>query len=512
MSANPDRAVRLPGLQQAFAHAVASDGLAYRLDASNARIPGAVTVDVASAADDAFFVTVDDTILAVDFDQADGEARAARLYLLLRERGLLPVITRSGAPGHRHLFCLLQARDRVEAVSTARQLDGDVRRTIRPPLARHRRDGHSSLQLPADPDEALGRLKSGRGAPLTERTRHRIHVDPGGDVDKSEMITKVAWGAANKGWSWEEFELLLLTPDTAVHKIFRERCRQRGWSPERARTWALRYVWEPAAAGVEARPASGGDDTPRLDVLLSHDYSAAWEGKAGPTARVVYLALVQIHLRCGVMPFNASQRELAEMAGIGSRNSVSAALTRLIRDGVIVQKAGLRTSARTDAGVADAWRFGTSILELAPPSDSVSRFPLQHLGHDLFHVRELGKTAQLVYDRVGVSPGATEDIARLSGRSRRTTLSILTTLAHRGLVRRSDSGAWAITGADLDQVAELWDTAPHSHTRRQRHDRERRDYLTWRTGEAVTARGPRRQPASTEHPAEGEPPPTLGGV
>jgi DNA-binding MarR family transcriptional regulator len=282
-------------------------------------------------------------------------------------------------------------------------------------------------------------------------------------------------GLANRDWTAEEFELLLKTPGTGVHDLYEQRASERG--VEVTRTWARDHVWNDAVEKVAADPAHHRGDSPDLDALLKFAEQTAWTGKHGPIVRAVYLALVIIYDRYGSMPFNASQRELAELSGVGSRNTVTQALTTLVREDIISQASGLKASARTDLGVADAWRFERPVHEGLDGRGRVSRFPLEHLGHDLFYSRALGKTAQLVYDQVEAAPGDEAELVLRTGLSRRLINKQVKRLEGADLIGRREDGTLFLTGVDLDEVALKLGIPQRSSAQRNRHDEERSEYL-----------------------------------
>src|SRR5206468_3042197 len=123
-----------------------------------------------------------------------------------------------------------------------------------------------------------------------------------------------------------------------------------------------------------------------------------WPGRTGSSTRAIMLALAKKYATYGNTPFNASQRELAELSGIGSRATVMHALTRLEEDGLVRRRSGHRYSAEATSLVADAWEFVEPLNVASRPANPVSHQPLHHLGHDAFRANALGKTAQYIFD------------------------------------------------------------------------------------------------------------------
>jgi hypothetical protein len=145
-----------PELIEQLARAIVRPGgNALLIDRDNRRIrwmPIAEAVALLAA----FAVEVADDILAVDFDYLDGERLAALLANDLAALGVPSVLVASGGPGRAHLFARIADLALLDVFKArAKELGGDVRRTIRPPLAPHRLGLRPRLISPVDPSEAL---------------------------------------------------------------------------------------------------------------------------------------------------------------------------------------------------------------------------------------------------------------------------------------------------------------------------------------------------------------------
>ena len=459
-------------LRMSFAATVAAAGRwAHQLDRDN-RWVGSLPIGEAASRDVPFCVEVDPPILAVDFDDDRAEVAAAQLYLWLRSRGVLPVLVSSGATGRRHLLCR-PGQLHGSAAEQARSMGGDVRRHIRPPLARHRSGARGELLVPSDPDEALARLEGdGLAQPLTPITLQRVSATAPWAEDRSVAISQVATGLANRGWIEEEFELLLDTPGSGAHQMYQDRAADRGSS--RTREWAMTQVWRRATAFVRASPARGDQDPLHLGVLVSYALSRPWDGRSGPATRAVFLALAKVYERCATMPFNASHRELSELSGLGSRRTVQAALGVLVDHERLVRRhPGPIGAATAEVGLTSTCSFNLELLEHWVTPDPDQHVVLEHVDHDLFRHGELGKTAQLVFDAVLVCGGSARAIAERTGVSERTTRRHLRTLTEHGLVVRGDQSTWRTTGTTLDEAAAWRGTPARAAAQRERHQRER---------------------------------------
>jgi len=151
----------LLALIEAFARLIVRDGgNALLIDRDNKRIRW---VPIASAVASllSFAVDVAADVLAADFDDRDGQRLAAVLANDLAPLGIPSVLVASGRPGHAHLFARVADVTLLDVFKArAKELGGDVRRTIRPPLAPHRMGLTPRLLRPTDPQEALRVLRA----------------------------------------------------------------------------------------------------------------------------------------------------------------------------------------------------------------------------------------------------------------------------------------------------------------------------------------------------------------
>lgn len=470
-------------LRLRFAMAVAApDAVAWEIDKENQRVGPRRAVREAVELDLAFYVrSVSPDILAVDFDKNEPATGAARLYLALRERGYLPVLLASGGDGgRRHVFCRVPEAEQGPMIALAQELRGNHRTEMRPPLARHKLGGRGNLLLPEDPEESLRRLHSSPGSPLGGKTSELLHTAYAARMDRSELLQSLAVGVINRDWTWEEFVLLIGTPGTLAHELFVSRSQSRG--PEQTWQWARQYTWDSAVAYVEANPpVAGHTHAPLLPSLLAYDAATAWPGRSGPARRAVFLALARCYATYGTQPFHASRRKLLELSGLGSTNTVSAALHALEEAKVIVRRSRVANAATDEHGATDAWSFDGTVIRRAEGEPALDILSRRLVGHDLFNYRQLGKTAELVYHRIVQGVVDEGELRCRTEMSARTLHQHLQRLMAVGLVQQDRGGTWVSTEATLDDVAQQLEIPSYAAVLQQRHRKQRLAYREWQS-------------------------------
>lgn len=440
------------------ASAVATPHSVGLLDPRN-NLLGRAPLEVAVREDRAFFVSVRNDILALDFDSATAAQEAEQAYVRLLRAGYAPVLCASGRADHRHLFCSVPPRFREQVLDQLRLRDRGqvVRDTIRPPLSKHR-DGEarSELLLPASPHEASQRLMGLQGVrALGERATFALQSSSSRDA--SGTIFSIALGAANAGWTWEDFELALSCPDTPASNLLGRRCQEQG--RERTLDWLHHHVWCPAVEQVRLSPAVRSQAVP-AGVLAAAAWAMArpWPGRAGPADFCVFIALVWFWRRSGQRRFDASERDIAVVAGISSRRTVQRALRRLREleiDGAPVLVTSSNGHPVTRLHQAATWEIRTIP---ATAGTSMTESTLDQIWavvqHDAFRNSVgLGKTGALVMAHLvhgGMQTVA--ELALVSGTSARTTKEKLLTMEQLGLVVQIGE-EWSCTDQDWDRAA-----------------------------------------------------------
>lgn len=447
-----------PGLVRAFAEAVAAPGqkaLLYRPGGSNeierlTSLPTALHLAEAEGRPCAVYLRPE--ILVGDYDQPELAGAAVTLAGELRAEGLQPVLVASGQPGRRHLFVRVDdveqrglVRDRLKASGA------DVRagkQPIRPPLSPHRLGLPSRLLAPTDATAALDALggpesdeqaRPRRG--LSDATTRLLGQSPP-PGSRSEPVMGALLGLANAGLDREQAWATLRSAPLGG------RYAGPGYGP-RAR---FDREWSKACRRVEEVPAYRDGADVRLHVETYLDASEAdtcWRGVAGSSALAVLRAHAGIACRRGSTSYGASQRELAELAGL-TLPTVRVANIRLRRLGLLSQTrpGGTRDGRR----VATAWRLTLPNVATfyhsshTPERGLIGKRSLRSgltleglLRHDVSRWRALGKgfpALLLALESVGTARVC--HLAARLGRHRVTVSNQLRRLVVQGLVKRSD--------------------------------------------------------------------------
>ena len=295
----------------------------------------------AAASGSAFFVEVAKNMVAADFDKSGAQPAAELFALVLRLRGLQPLVLASGQRGRRHVFARVEnAQWRAELKDFAKVLGADVRRDIRPPLSPHRLQGDPGLRVellaPREPEEALAALTWQRTARAVSDRMWRVIVDGRGRSrypSVSEYVMAAAVAVANLNWTVEDYLGLLTTEGTALAEAYRERAERRG--EDATERWVRDRVWPGSVALVRESPVEGREAAQRLTAMSAWGVCRSWSGRGGPSEQAVYLALVGKACLTGRLEFNASWRELAERSAISGLNTVHRALTALQSQGLL---------------------------------------------------------------------------------------------------------------------------------------------------------------------------------
>lgn len=234
----------------------------------------------------------------------------------------------SGEDSHRHIFCRINRADALRVLHPMGigATDHRLRRYIRPPFTPHRRDGNpASLPvLPEDPSEVHERLRS-TGRPLGRSARSAFSA--GDSRDKSSTIFSAALGAANAGWSFDEFVLALHCPEIPISRLVAHRVAEKG--EEQTARWLHDYIWVTAVERVRDEPAvSRPDVDPQVRATLAWALDQPWKSTQGAIDRSVLSALLWGRRRAGRDVFDMSERDIALAAGV-SRSAAQASLARL---------------------------------------------------------------------------------------------------------------------------------------------------------------------------------------
>lgn len=463
-----------------LASAIATRAPVGLIDANN-RKTGETSLEAAVGADASFYVRARSGKLALDFDSASAVAEAHLAFARLLVAGHAPVLVGSGGPARRHLFCALATTSAVPLLGEIglRPDDGRVRRTIRPPLARHRSGtARSTLLVPNEVAPALARLKGQAPVrPLGEagRTVLRRSSLEGSSASVSDTTFRLAMSAANAGWTVEDFITVITCPAVPFSAILQARIDREGWS--RTLHWLQQEVWVRAVEVVTttppmARRGTGPDTLSAAAWVLDQ----AWPGRNGATDFSVLMSLLSKRARSGQIRFDMSEREVCLACGM-ARDAVHKSLSRLQERGLLTKV--YQPTGRAAVRVAATWRISISHSG-AVMSPQTFELITSALDAEVFRNNSaLGKNALRIYVQL-VARGmlTTRDLAALTGLSLPRVGELLEEMAELAMVEVVGD-EWTATPENLDNVAAELGVAGLLDRQSDRYDRERdaRDIL-----------------------------------
>lgn len=245
------------------------------------------------------------------------------------------------------------------------------------------------------------------------------------------------------------------------------------------------YVLNSARAYVER----ADQVTARSGIAHSSSYvqwaqSQPWPGRTGATDRAVFLALCERMRMERGMPFRASIREVAELAGVNKETAMNA-IKRLLAQGIVCFSNGPYD------GHAGASHYRLVLPEevITTRTVGVTYTPVgvnvrsSDTGHDVWHSRALGKSAQSCW--AALCEAGTLTVAELAARTGRTPPTIrrvLARLAEFGLAQ-ADNKNWQVldVASDaLDRIALELGTSGRGEARTERHQEERQKWASSR--------------------------------
>jgi hypothetical protein len=453
---------------------------------------------------------------------------ADALVALLDDQGIRYVRATSGPSGGQHVLVTFERPAPPAAVAdVARQLRAHLPslditpllnpRTgcIRPPGAPHRRGGASAL-CGVTVDQALARLRDanapdafarlrdvtssrvgaptmlGRTSRLTSALLRDGATGDGPGADGSRAAARLATSYLSRGFSYEQFRADLLRADGIGADAYRRRASRLG--SDRAERWLRERVWARQAAWVALHPPCSvpGAVAARLQSMLDAAIASPVDDRGAATTTCVHLAVIQIASRAGRSVVDASQRDIADTAGV-TRTTVARHLPRLVRERRIRRVArGRGEYAHTyELLPPDRWLHAANSETVnggphdpTPPA-RVGRGPrltVGALGLDVWRYGgSLGKSGMLVYAVLDPAvPLRVRDIAAwLPALPERTIRRALSHLTHFELAQRDDRGRWLPRERDFDEVATSAGTAGIGARQRLRHSLERAGWRAW---------------------------------
>jgi hypothetical protein len=304
-------------------------------------------------------------VLAVDFDEPDNPQQLRRFDVLkdeLAAGGYVPIITASGRPGHRHLWCLIEdATDHERLTKLGKGLNLSVRngQAMRLPLAPHAEGLPVTL---ISPETSEGALRAVRrtvptpplpiptprqvpglhlvGKPSPIRPARSLGTRPakalrdgaraGGYTARHRADLGIALSAVQAGWTLEQLQAAYADPSNRGGEKYRE-LEHRG--PD-----YLRQTWAKAQFTAATRP-SAPDPAAAAELLAGWRIEALgqpWPGRSGATDLALYLAFVQAGLTApqATLTPAMSRTEMADAIGQWL-STVNRSLGRLTAAGAV---------------------------------------------------------------------------------------------------------------------------------------------------------------------------------
>jgi predicted transcriptional regulator len=397
-------------------------------------------------------------VLAVDFDEPDNPQQVRRFEVLkdeLAAAGYVPVITASGRPGHRHLWCLIEdAADNKRLTDLAKEgLKLSVRRgrPIRLPLAPHSEGLPVSLISPETPEGALRAVRRTVPTPPyipVQRQPTGLHVvrptsvpttalgskpakalrhgaDAAGYATRHGADMGIALSAVQAGWTFEHLHAAYDSPTNAGASKYRQLGPVKGLD-------YLRQTWQSAQRRAQNAP-------PRIDPEGAAELLATWQQQAlarpwparsGATDLALYLAFVQAGLtapRATLTPA-FSRTEMADAIGVW-HSAVEKALRRLMDAGAV------KEHEKGDRDHRTRWRVlpppvtgerGVLVSQRENREEHPSLALQVDPAHDLFAGRALGLNAWQVLSVLGPDePATAASLAAHTGRDVKTVRGYL---------------------------------------------------------------------------------------
>lgn len=196
--------------------------------------------------------------------------------------------------------------------------------------------------------------------------------------------------------------------------------------------------------------------------------STPWHGRTGATDKAVFIAHCDIVLKCKRMPYGASCRELAELAGVNAMTATNATHRLINKNLIMLDTQNTVTLSSRYKLVRLLYTLScTHVMECIPSVQN----------NDVFRFFGLGKTGLDIWEVLLSCPeGAkTSFIIERTGRARVTVYSKLKQMFSLGMVEPMGDSIWkAVDDIDFDGIAEELGTLGTLDEQKKRHFLERR--------------------------------------
>jgi hypothetical protein len=221
-------------------------------------------------------------------------------------------------------------------------------------------------------------------------------------------------------------------------------------------------------------------DSPELRIIRQQRTWAigrAWPGQTGSTDRATYFAHLSIAERSGQLTYGASERELAELAGI-HRLTARVASSRLVTQHLVDR------NERSAQPAPHRWTL-RNVVRLAHSIENPNVLEWTNgttYSHDAFRWQGLGKAAAQIFELLqGTPEGATlYEIAKATGRHPGTVSRILDRMHRKPLEMvmpgelKGRAVSWMLApNVDLDEIAHRLETTGLGRIQKDRHAQER---------------------------------------
>lgn len=436
-------------------------------------------------------------VVVLDVDGTRGEDALAKLE---REHGSLPpTVECLTGGGGRHIYLrhpggYLSNRS-GGAFGTGLDFRGDGGIAILPPTV-HASGNLYVWNVGFHPDETavadlppwlLEHIKGNASSPPSEvGTRPTRNLPPlwknaahllrhGGPREKrSESLLSVANNAVKLGWTANDLYSAFMAEENVAGTKVRETFSRR--DPEAAYS-LVATVYAKAVQGMRDSPV--GAEIAELRAAVE---GTAWPGHAGASEYAILMALVAVMSVARQNPFSASQRQLAELAGV-TKKTAQRAIRRL-------QGLGwLRIIGVDKSCVYLLQTPGAVLTPLSSLSTHVDNGVATAPSHDVWRHRGLGKHSEHLYRRLTeLGHGApVSQLADLLHRRERGVRETLSKLENVGLVERSGTRppVWRAIERDLGEVAGEVGTYGVGVKQRQLHTAERQRFVSALYGATV---------------------------
>lgn len=417
------------------------------------------SVSEAVAAGASFTGPVKPGIVALDVDSEtlhippyEVPSYTEKIVRTLKCAGLVPVVVQSGRAGHRHVFAWANTgaeAERLRQILTVKcRVPADLfrmsnNRGIRPPLSPH----HLGLTVAllgnmsvADAIEALTTKAPERAIPEKARLiaagqKDADYMNDRGTVERHKREQGFIASCANAGCSVEVIYRELMKPgNRAGAKLGGlSDASSRRRRVEQGQANALRMIFDSEPIGDRFGAME------HLVAVRDEVAKVQWSWPGARSERLVLGALLDLALDLGTIKVGASIRQLLELTPISSKDTVAAALKRLIDKRLLIQQRPGTLSAGAVYRFPDVACIRTLILPTCTGEQLTDCPDLSQLRkHEAFAQKGLGTRAYFVLMAL-TDEGQTNTALQLaSGYSYKTVRAALGDLADFGIAEKRD--------------------------------------------------------------------------